>query len=83
VALKKKRLGVLRNELRDGIRDLEEFAQHIGAFATWWNWMVLETIFQDNSTQKIQFNYDSLRLTPVISKWEALKKQFADYTDQV
>ena len=75
--------GALRNELRAGIGDLEEFATNIDNFATWWNWMKMEASSQETRTQTIQFNYSSLRLSSVLRKWGELKKQYAAYADEV
>jgi hypothetical protein len=76
-------LGTLRDELQNGIRDLEQFTNHIDAFVKWWTWMKMEESAKEDSTQGIQFNYDSLRLSGIIRKWRKLKMQYATYADEV
>ena len=77
--------GALRNEPLAGIGDLdlEEFANHIDPFATWWIRIKLDASSQETRMQTIQFNYDSLRLRGVTAKWGELKKQYTAYADEV
>jgi hypothetical protein len=73
----------LRREVRDGIRDLEEFTEHVTEFATWWNWIKIDASAQYSRTEEIQIKYDSLYQNAVIEKWKTLQNQFASYNDQV
>jgi hypothetical protein len=75
--------GTLRNELRNGIKDLVIFANNIDHFATWWTWMKMEASTQKTRAQAIQINYDSLREEAVIRKWGTLKEQYVAYTKEV
>jgi len=75
-------LETLNNGRQDGIGDLEEFANNMHTFATWWNWMKLEADSQDNRTQLIQVNYNPLRQEIVIRKWRELRKQYVAHADE-
>jgi hypothetical protein len=77
-----KTFGTLRSELYNGIRDLEEFSDHIKSFSAWWNWMQMEARAHEKVTEQIRFNYNSLHSGSAI-KWKEVKTQYAAYADEV
>ncbi|KAF8153797.1 hypothetical protein B0H34DRAFT_66877 [Crassisporium funariophilum] len=74
----------LPRDLQEAVEVLVLFSQSTSAFASWWDWVMIEADPQIKSKPvEFEFHIDSLRDKEVVKRWGELRLQYTAYVQMV